>query len=75
MIMVCSQAPFPKGIHLLTAYEDTVIWIGDFNYRIGLGSDKVRQLIKMGDLETLYENDQVALSSPDSLRQLLTRDS
>lgn len=33
--------------------------MGDFNYRIGLGSEKVKQLIKMGDLETLYENDQV----------------
>lgn len=43
---------------------DTVIWLGDFNYRIGLGSEKVRQLIKMGDLETLYENDQVCLISP-----------
>jgi hypothetical protein len=33
--------------------------MGDFNYRIGLGSERVKQLIKMGDLETLYENDQV----------------
>jgi hypothetical protein len=40
-------------------FVDTVIWLGDFNYRIGLGSEKVRQLIKMADLETLYENDQV----------------
>ncbi len=34
--------------------------MGDFNYRIGLGVDKVKQLIKIGDLETLYENDQVS---------------
>jgi hypothetical protein len=33
--------------------------MGDFNYRIGLGSEKVKQLIKNNDLETLYENDQV----------------
>ncbi len=33
--------------------------MGDFNYRIGLGAEKVKQLIKMGDLESLYENDQV----------------
>jgi len=38
-----------------------VIWIGDFNYRIGLGSEKVRQLVKIGDLESLYENDQLNL--------------
>lgn len=41
--------------------HDSVIWMGDFNYRIGLGSEKVRQLIKIGDLETLYENDQLNL--------------
>jgi hypothetical protein len=37
----------------------TVIWLGDFNYRIGMGSEKVKGLIKQGDLQTLYENDQV----------------
>lgn len=41
--------------------HDTVIWMGDFNYRIGLPSEKVRALIKAGDLETLYENDQLNL--------------
>ncbi|TVY50870.1 Inositol-1,4,5-trisphosphate 5-phosphatase 1 [Lachnellula cervina] len=41
--------------------HDTVIWMGDFNYRIGLGSEKVRHLIKNGDLESLYENDQLNL--------------
>ncbi|TAQ88403.1 hypothetical protein B7494_g3278 [Chlorociboria aeruginascens] len=41
--------------------HDGVIWMGDFNYRIGLGSEKVRNLIKMGDLQTLYENDQLNL--------------
>ncbi|KAL3417842.1 hypothetical protein PVAG01_10851 [Phlyctema vagabunda] len=41
--------------------HDSVIWMGDFNYRIGLGSEKVKQLIKMNDLQTLYENDQLNL--------------
>ena len=39
--------------------HDAVIWLGDFNYRVGLPDDKVRKLIDMGDLQTLYENDQV----------------
>ena len=39
--------------------HDTVIWLGDFNYRIGLGDDRVRRLIQIGDLDALYENDQV----------------
>lgn len=41
--------------------HDTIIWLGDFNYRIGLGYDKVRHLIEMGDLAKLYENDQLNL--------------
>ena len=39
--------------------HDAIIWLGDFNYRIGLSNDKVRRLIKAGDLDTLYQNDQV----------------
>ncbi|KAF1992884.1 hypothetical protein P154DRAFT_478416 [Amniculicola lignicola CBS 123094] len=41
--------------------HDTVIWLGDFNYRVGLSNDKVQKLISVGDLETLYENDQLNL--------------
>ena len=41
--------------------HDTIIWLGDFNYRIGLSDDKVRHLISIGDLETLYQNDQLNL--------------
>ncbi|KAI9812660.1 MAG: inositol polyphosphate 5-phosphatase [Thelocarpon impressellum] len=41
--------------------HDTIIWLGDFNYRIGLGDEKVRKLIHMGDLDALYENDQLNL--------------
>ncbi|KAI9800582.1 MAG: inositol polyphosphate 5-phosphatase [Piccolia ochrophora] len=41
--------------------HDSIIWLGDFNYRIGLGDDKVRKLIHMGDLDKLYSNDQLNL--------------
>ncbi|KAF2789262.1 hypothetical protein K505DRAFT_96534 [Melanomma pulvis-pyrius CBS 109.77] len=41
--------------------HDTVIWLGDFNYRIGLSNEKVQRLCHVGDLETLYENDQLNL--------------
>jgi endonuclease/exonuclease/phosphatase family metal-dependent hydrolase len=37
----------------------TVIWFGDFNYRIGMGNERARQLIDKRDLGTLYENDQL----------------
>lgn len=48
--------------------HDTIIWLGDFNYRIGLSDDRVRRLINMGDLDTLYQNDQVI--PPDSFFML-----
>ncbi|KAH8731467.1 SacI homology domain-containing protein [Phaeosphaeriaceae sp. PMI808] len=41
--------------------HDTVIWLGDFNYRIGLNNEKVQRLCYVGDLETMYENDQLNL--------------
>ena len=39
--------------------HDAIIWLGDFNYRIGLSNERVRKLIEEGDLATLYQNDQV----------------
>ncbi|KAI8960914.1 SacI homology domain-containing protein [Daldinia sp. FL1419] len=41
--------------------HDTVIWLGDFNYRIGLSRERVLDLIQKQDLERLYENDQLNL--------------
>lgn len=41
--------------------HDSIIWFGDFNYRIGLSHEKARQLVATGDLETLYANDQLNL--------------
>ncbi|GAP86147.1 putative synaptojanin 2 [Rosellinia necatrix] len=41
--------------------HDTVIWMGDFNYRIGLSHERAMDLVKQQDLEKLYENDQLNL--------------
>lgn len=41
--------------------HDAIVWLGDFNYRIGLGHEKARQLVAARDLETLYANDQLNL--------------
>ncbi|KAI9777652.1 MAG: inositol polyphosphate 5-phosphatase [Peltula sp. TS41687] len=41
--------------------HDAIIWLGDFNYRIGLNDEKVRRLAQLGDLHTLYDNDQLNL--------------
>ncbi|KAK7745367.1 Inositol-1,4,5-trisphosphate 5-phosphatase 1 [Cytospora paraplurivora] len=42
-------------------HHDTVIWLGDFNYRIGLGWERAMDLVKKRDLEALYGNDQLNL--------------
>jgi hypothetical protein len=39
--------------------HDTIIWLGDFNYRIGPSDEEVRKRIDMRDLKGLYDNDQV----------------
>ncbi|KAK0315758.1 Inositol-1,4,5-trisphosphate 5-phosphatase 1 [Friedmanniomyces endolithicus] len=41
--------------------HNTVIWFGDFNYRIGMENDRARALVRKGDVATLYENDQLNL--------------
>jgi len=41
--------------------HDTVIWLGDFNYRIGLSREKAIDLVNRRDLGRLYENDQLNL--------------
>ncbi len=51
--------------------HDTVIWLGDFNYRIGLSDDKVRRLIQAGDLGALYQNDQVLILGGSLLDRVL----
>ncbi|CDM32457.1 Inositol-1,4,5-trisphosphate 5-phosphatase 1 [Penicillium roqueforti FM164] len=43
------------------ADHDAVIWLGDFNYRIGLDNPSVRELILQRDYQRLYDNDQLNL--------------
>lgn len=37
----------------------SIIWFGDFNYRIGISNERARDLINRHDLGQLYENDQL----------------
>lgn len=39
--------------------HDTIIWLGDFNYRIGLSNSNVREYLLQRDYQRLYDNDQV----------------
>lgn len=47
--------------------HDTVIWFGDFNYRIGLSHERAMDLVQQRDLERLYENDQLNLQMVNGL--------
>ncbi|CCC11590.1 putative synaptojanin-like protein [Sordaria macrospora k-hell] len=41
--------------------HESVIWFGDFNYRIGLDLENTKDLVRKGDLPKLYANDQLNL--------------
>lgn len=43
--------------------HDSIIWLGDFNYRIGLIQERVKSLASSRDFERLYENDQVRMKT------------
>ena len=40
-----------------------MIWLGDFNYRIGLSHERAMELVKQQDIAKLYDNDQVRQDS------------
>ncbi|KAL1959266.1 hypothetical protein VTO42DRAFT_2453 [Malbranchea cinnamomea] len=56
---ISSGLRFPRNKAI--SDHDSIIWLGDFNYRIELANDHVRKLIEVGDLETLYDHDQLNL--------------
>ncbi|KAL2801888.1 SacI homology domain-containing protein [Aspergillus granulosus] len=41
--------------------HDAIIWMGDFNYRIGLANQTVRDLVQQVNYQKLYANDQLNL--------------
>ncbi|GFF16671.1 DNase I-like protein [Aspergillus terreus] len=43
------------------ADHDAIIWLGDFNYRIGRDNQTVRDLVARKDFQKLYDNDQLNL--------------
>ena len=48
-----------------------MIWLGDFNYRIGLANQTVRDLVFHGDLQKLYDNDQVFANGRENLDEFI----
>lgn len=39
--------------------HDGIIWIGDFNYRISLPNEQVREMVRRREYQALFENDQL----------------
>ncbi|KAG9307113.1 hypothetical protein G9A89_016941 [Geosiphon pyriformis] len=48
---------FRQGRHI--ANHDTVIWLGDFNYRVSLDTHEVRDHVLHGNLDVLLKSDQL----------------
>lgn len=50
--------------------HDYVFWCGDFNYRIDMDKDEMKEFIKAGDLRPVLENDQLRVSNIYELDKL-----
>ena len=42
--------------------HDYVFWCGDFNYRIDMDKDELKEVLKQGDLNAVLKNDQLRVS-------------
>lgn len=50
---------FPLGSNLKS--QDYIIWCGDFNYRIDLDKEEVKELVRNDELQKLFESDQLKI--------------
>lgn len=61
---ITRKVSFPLGRSL--NMHDYVFWCGDFNYRIDMPGDEVKDLVAQGDFKTLLEKDQLTLQMRDN---------
>lgn len=57
---ITRKIAFPMGRTLKS--HDYVFWCGDFNYRIDMDKDEMKELLKQGDIKTVSEFDQLKVS-------------
>lgn len=57
---ITRKIAFPMGRSLKG--HDYVFWCGDFNYRVDMDKDEMKDLIRMGELKPVLENDQLRVS-------------
>lgn len=55
--MIFKNIRFSRGLRIKD--HDAILWMGDFNYRILMSNEDVRQLIAMEKYKTLFEKDQL----------------
>ena len=68
MITVCFRSDADWGSPQPAKRDaDTVIWLGDFNYRIDLDRETAIAATQRGDLGMLYEHDQVSVAQQRSV--------
>ncbi|XP_018331196.1 synaptojanin-1 [Agrilus planipennis] len=54
---ITRRIAFPMGRSLNS--HEYVFWCGDFNYRVDMDKEEMKELIRQGDLETVLEFDQL----------------
>lgn len=54
---ITRKVAFPMGRSLKG--HDYVFWCGDFNYRVDMDKDEMKELIRQGELKPVLENDQL----------------
>lgn len=60
---ITRKIAFPMGRTLKS--HDYVFWCGDFNYRVDMDKDEMKEFIKMENLKPVLENDQLRVSLLD----------
>ncbi|KRZ40664.1 Synaptojanin-1 [Trichinella pseudospiralis] len=53
----CRRLRFPSGLNLFS--HDFIFWFGDFNYRIDMTGEEVKQMVDLRDYDSLREADQL----------------
>ncbi|KAF6204707.1 hypothetical protein GE061_018868 [Apolygus lucorum] len=56
---ITKKIMFPLGSNLKS--QDYIIWCGDFNYRIDLDKEEVKELVRNNELQKLFESDQLKI--------------
>lgn len=54
---ICRKITFPLGSNLKS--QDYIIWCGDFNYRIDMDKEELKDLLKENKLDIVFQYDQL----------------